>query len=209
MLWVKYLGKFVVDPEYPIRITLDQHVLEIRIKVYNPSLMNVHQELVEFASSFLCIVRDVKNVHIRNIFHQDTIWASLGIVTLRESFVIEFLELRLPALCLGVNILNHPIEVRHRSSFTKASGLQSTICAALIFEKVDGAERWVPPPPSIRSELPDLLERSQVHCDLFTYHFEHTVLVLPAGSAQKGPISLFDDLNEFHIINVNIRCIIV
>lgn len=63
--------------------------------------------------------------------------------------------------------------------------------------------------PFIRRELPGLLDIADVLCDFFTYHFEHAVFVLPAGSAQKGPIRLFNDLNEFHVGNVNIGWLII
>lgn len=63
--------------------------------------------------------------------------------------------------------------------------------------------------PFIRRELPGLLAIAGVLCDFLAYHFEHAVFVLPAGSAQKGPIYVLDDLNEFHVSNVNIGCIII
>jgi hypothetical protein len=209
VLWVKDLGKFEVDPEYPIRITLNQHVPGIRIKVYNSSLVDFSQGLLDFVSSLLCVVRELKHVHTRDVFHQDTIWASLGIKTLRESSIIEFLEVRLPALHLRVNIFNYPIEVKYRSPFTEASGLQSTICAPLIFEKINRAKPWVKFILFIRLELPGLLEITGTLYDFVTYHLEHAVFVLPAGSAQKCSVCLFDDLNKFYIGNVNIGCDIV
>lgn len=115
----------------------------------------------------------------------------------------------MPAFRLRVNILNDPIEIRHSFPFTEASGLQSTICAALIFEKIDRTGFWVAPVPFIGRELPDLLEIADKLCNLLPYHFEHAVFVLPAGSAQKSIFGLFNDPNKFHLVDVNIGCIIV